>query len=142
MKAITIVTLGVEDLVASSAFYERIGFEKDPTSDESIVWFATGGTMLGLYPWDLLAEDATVRPEGSGFRGVTLSHCLGSREDVDAMYSAALAAGATPIKQPQKVFWGGYSGYFADLDGHLWEVAWNPFRIVDKKGIFTGVAGR
>ena len=139
MKAVTVITLGVEALAASAAFYEGIGFIKDPTSDESIVWFSTGGTMLGLYPWDLLAEDASVRPEGSGFRGVTLSHCLPSKEAVDDMYQSALAAGATPVKPPRMVFWGGYSGYFADLDGHLWELAWNPYRIVDDTGIFTGV---
>ena len=73
------------------------------------------------------AEDATVSPQGSGFRGVTLAHNVSSKEEVDRVMTQAKQAGATIVKPAQDVFWGGYSGYFADPDGHLWEVAWNPF---------------
>ena len=86
-----------------------------------------GGTMLSLYPRDTLAEDITVAPDGSGFPGFTLAHNVGSPELVDATLQEAVSAGATLIKPGQKVFWGGYSGYFADPDGFYWEIAWTPF---------------
>ena len=98
---------------------------KKPYSDE-IAFFDLDGTWLGLYPWDKLAEDATVSLEGSGFRGVTLAHNVKSKEEVNSVISQAIGAGATLVKEAQDVFWGGYSGYFSDLDGHLWEIAWNP----------------
>lgn len=124
---ISMVTLGVGDLQASISFYEKMGFKrKEPLSDE-VAFFDLNGSWLGLYPWDKLAEDAEVSPDGSGFRGVTLAHNLTSKKDVDALMDEAVAAGATMVKKPQDVFWGGYSGYFADLDGHLWEIAFNPF---------------
>lgn len=124
---ISMITLGVEDLQASIVFYEKMGFSrKEPLSDE-IAFFDLNGSWLGLYPWDKLAEDAQVPAEGTGFRGVTLAHNLASKEDVDALMDEAVAAGATMVKKPQEVFWGGYSGYFADPDGHLWEIAFNPF---------------
>ncbi|MBC8206843.1 MAG: VOC family protein [Kiritimatiellaeota bacterium] len=124
---ISMITLGVEDLQASIVFYEKMGFSrKEPVSDE-IAFFDLNGSWLGLYPWGKLAEDAQVPPDGAGFRGVTLAHNLASKEDVDALMDEAVAAGATMVKKPQEVFWGGYSGYFADPDGHLWEIAFNPF---------------
>ncbi len=124
---ISMITLGVEDLQVSIAFYEKLGLSrKEPLSDE-IAFFELNGTWLGLYPWDKLAEDAGVSPDGSGFRGVTLAHNLRSEEEVDALMAAAVAAGAVQVKAPQKAFWGGYSGCFSDPDGYLWEVAHNPF---------------
>jgi hypothetical protein len=129
MKAkIGLITLGVGDLARSLAFYrDGLGWpthEYNPEAD--VVFFALEGTWLALYPRDKLAEDATV-PDGQGFGGITLAHNEPSPEQVDAVYAQAIAAGAKPIKPPQKVFWGGYSGYFADPDGHMWEIAFNPY---------------
>jgi catechol 2,3-dioxygenase-like lactoylglutathione lyase family enzyme len=130
MKAkIAMVTLGVSDIAKSLAFYrDGLGFPTHNYKDgDEMVMFRLEGSWLGLYPRDKLAEDATVPHEGSGFRGVTLAHNVGSKSAVDAVFREALEAGAKSVKTPQDVFWGGYSGYFADPDGHLWEVAWNPF---------------
>ena len=121
------ITLGVRDLKASITFYQQ-GLSlprREPFSDE-IAFFDLDGTWLGLYPWDELAEDAMTSPEGLGFRGVTLAHNVRSKEAVDAQMDEAVRAGATIVKEAQEVFWGGYSGYFSDPDGHLWEIAWNP----------------
>lgn len=123
---LSIVTLGVEDLEVSRKFYHQ-GLGLPIIDDgESIVFLEMGGVQLALYPWDSLAEDAQVPPDGSGFRGVTLAHNVSSGAEVDAVVEEAMSAGASLVKEPQDVFWGGYSGYFADPDGHLWEVAYNP----------------
>jgi hypothetical protein len=124
---ISMISLGVKDLQAAIKFYQQGLWlpRKEPYSDE-IAFFDLNGTWLGLYPWDKLAEDVTVSQEGSGFRGVTLAHNVKSKEEVNAVISQAIGAGATLVKEAQDVFWGGYSGYFSDLDGHLWEIAWNP----------------
>ena len=126
---IGIITLGVRDFARSLAFYrDGLGF---PThnfkDDEGIVFFKLEGSWLALYPRDKLAEDATVPDDGKGFSGITLAHNEPSPEAVDKAFAEAIKAGATAVKQPQKVFWGGYSGYFSDPDGYLWEVAHNPF---------------
>lgn len=133
---ISIVTLGVRDLQRSVAFYrDGLGWPLSTSkSDDDIAFFRTGGIVLALYGHDALAEDATVAPESSGFRGVTLAQNAPSRGAVDAAFAAAEAAGATIIKRPREVFWGGYSGYFADPDGHLWEVAHNPGFPLDEDG--------
>jgi len=130
MKAkISLVTLGVSDLRRSLKFYrDGLGLPAHGYKEgNEVVFFEMEGSWLGLYPKDKLAEDATVSPEGSGFAGITLAHNTGSKEAVDAVFALAVSAGARVVKKPQDVFWGGYSGYFADPDGHLWEVAWNPF---------------
>ena len=121
------VTLGVRDLAAATRFYqEGLGLPRREPFDEEITFFALNGTWLGLYPWDKLAEDAMVPEAGSGFRGTTLAHNLASKEAVDTLMEQVVNAGATLVKRPQDASWGGYSGYFADPDGHLWELAWNP----------------
>lgn len=123
---ISMVTLGVRDLAAAAEFYEKgLGWPR-MESPPSVAFFTLNGTWLGLYGWDDLAEDAEVPPAGSGFRGVALAHNVHSEEEVEAVMKRAEAAGARVVKKAQKVFWGGYSGYFADLDGHLWEIAHNP----------------
>ena len=123
---ISMITLGVKDLKKSIEFYEKsLGLPRMPFDGE-IAFFELNGTWLTLFPNDELAEDAEVPSNGSGFRGVTLSHNLGSKEEVDRQLVEAEKAGATITKPAQEVYWGGYSGYFADPDGHLWEVAWNP----------------
>jgi hypothetical protein len=125
---IGLVTLGVRDLARSLAFYrDGLGWPThDYNPDADVVFFSLEGTWLALYPRDKLAEDAGV-PDGQGFGGITLAHNEPSPERVDAAYAEAITAGARAVKPPQKSFWGGYSGYFADPDGYLWEVAFNPF---------------
>jgi len=123
---ISLITLGVSDLERSVTFYrDGLGLPRRE-GPEGIAFFETGGTWLSLYPRAALAQDATVSPEGAGFPGFALAHNVGSPEEVDRVLEEAVAAGARLLKPGQKVFWGGYSGYFADPDGFLWEVAWNP----------------
>ena len=130
---ISMITLGVSDLSAAIKFYEHgLGFPRMESPPE-VAFFTLNGTWLGLYGRDSLAEDAEVSAEGEGFEGFTLSHNVRSEKEVDDVVSLAVAAGATLVKKPQKVFWGGYSGYFKDLDGHLWEVAHNPLFWVGPK---------
>jgi len=124
---ITFIGLGVRDLEKAIGFYQDgLGLPRMPGPD-GIAFFKMGGTMLSLYPRDKMAEDVTVADDGSGFPGFTIAHNVDSPEAVDATLAEAVAAGATLVKPGQKVFWGGYSGYFADPDGFYWEVAWNPF---------------
>jgi len=121
------ITLGVRDLAAAVTFYEKgLGFPR-LESPPGVAFFTLHGTWLSLYGREALADDAGVPREGSGFESFTLAHNVHSEAEVDAVMAEALAAGATLVKTPQKVFWGGYSGYFKDPDGHLWEVAFNPF---------------
>jgi hypothetical protein len=126
---ISLITLGVRDFARSLAFYrDGLGFPTHNFKDgEDVVFFKLEGSWLALYPRDKLAEDATVPDEGKGFSGITLAHNVASKAEVDAVFAHAIAAGARPVKTPQEVFWGGYSSYFADPDGYLWEVAYNPF---------------
>jgi catechol 2,3-dioxygenase-like lactoylglutathione lyase family enzyme len=123
---ISIITLGVEDLERSYQFYTKLGLPSSKTPEDGIIFFKTGGVCLALYPIQALAED--VNPDFTaakkGFSGVTLAHNTRSREEVDALLELAVSAGATLEKPAQDVFWGGYSGYFSDPDGYLWEVAY------------------
>lgn len=123
---ISLITLGVRDVVASAKFYTALGLPKLDFPSEDAAFFSLRGTWLSLYGREALAEDATVSAEGSGFLGVALAHNVGSEAEVDQLLADAVAAGATLVKPGQRAFWGGYSGYFADPDGHLWEVAHNP----------------
>ncbi|OKI12069.1 VOC family protein [Streptomyces sp. CB03911] len=125
---ISIVTLGVSDLERSAGFYEQLGWRRSAVSSPEIVWFRTADSVLGLFPYEELAADAGVPATGEpSFRGVTLAVNLESPERVDAALKVAVEAGATVVKPPAATSWGGYSGYFEDLDGHLWELAHNPF---------------
>ncbi|MBK7664961.1 MAG: VOC family protein [Candidatus Methylophosphatis roskildensis] len=124
---LSLVTLGVADLARAIAFYrDGLGLPLRPESAGDIAFFGLAGAWLALYPRNALAEDALSAPQGSGFRGFTLAHNLRSEAEVDALLAQACAAGATLVKPAQKTFWGGYSGYFADPDGFLWEIAHNP----------------
>lgn len=131
---ISMITLGVRDLQASIQFYENgLGLPR-LASPPTVAFFNLNGTWLGLFGWEDLAKDAELpSSEGGKFNGFALAHSLESEEQVDAVWGEALKAGATPVKKPQKVFWGGYSGYFKDPDGHLWEIAHNPFMWVGPK---------
>jgi uncharacterized protein len=123
-----LITLGVDNFEKAIDFYERgLGWKKSSASQEDIAFFQLGGIVLGLYPRKLLAKDATVTEKGSGFSGITISYNAKSEQEVDEVLKEVEGLGATIIKPAQKVFWGGYSGYFKDLDGHLIEVAHNPF---------------
>ena len=125
-QRLSIVTLGVSDLARSREFYERLGWRRSMASTEGIVFFQAGGMALALYPRRDLAKDANVAPESQGFGGVTLAYNTRNHDEVDSVLNEAKAAGATVVKPAQEAFWGGYSGYFSDPDGFLWEVAWNP----------------
>ena len=123
---ISMITLGVRDMARAAAFYERgLGLPRMASPPE-VAFFTLNGTWLALFGRDALAQDAGVPAEGGGFAGVALAHNVASEAEVDAVVAQAVAAGARLVKAPRKVSWGGYSGYFADPDGHLWEVAHNP----------------
>jgi catechol 2,3-dioxygenase-like lactoylglutathione lyase family enzyme len=123
---LSFVTLGVADLGRATTFYRDVlGLPQQPSS-EGISFFELGKTWLALYPRELLAADATVPAEGSGFRGFALAHNVRTREQVDELLSHVATHGGRIVKPAKIAEWGGYSGYFADPDGFLWEVAWNP----------------
>lgn len=125
---LTVITLGVTDLAKSTRFYETI-FGISPGSEyEGISLFELPGNWLTLYPVDKLAEDISpqLSPTRSGFSGITLAYNTPSKDEVVAIFEEVKAAGASIVKAPQDTFWGGFSGYFADLDGYYWEVVWGP----------------
>ena len=131
---LSLITLGVTDLDRSTAFYnEGLGWEIAWQADD-VRFFRLATVVLGLYPRDLLAKDANVPAEGSGFGGITLAHNVEDEGMVDTVLEEAKAAGGRIVKPAEKAFWGGYSGYFADPDGHLWEVAHNPAWTFDAAG--------
>jgi uncharacterized protein len=126
---LTVITLGVGDMRASIAFYEALGFKRKmaPTG-EAVAFFETGATVIALFPWDQLAEDATLRekPHPWTFRGMTLAWNCASAEEVDRVLDFAISKGAKLLKPAHKTDYGGYSGYFADPDKHPWEVVVAP----------------
>ena len=122
-----LVTLGVNDLEVSRQFYaETLGW-KPARPQEGVVFFQTGGVVLSLFPREELAKDAMVSSEGNGFAGFSLAYNARSEAEVDEIIADLKSKGVKILKEPQKVFWGGYSSYFADPDGYCWEVAYNPF---------------
>jgi uncharacterized glyoxalase superfamily protein PhnB len=124
---VNIITLGTRDLSKATKFYELgLGFPKMEFEGD-ISFFMLNGSWLSLYQWELLAQDAQIDAASSGFRGITLAHNVENENQVKAILQQAKNAGANIIKQAQKTEWGGFSGYFTDLDGHLWEIAYNPF---------------
>lgn len=132
-QKLNLITLGVADFQKSVDFYEKgLGWKKSAASVEELALFPLGGMVLALHPRTALAEDATVSPNGSGFSGLTISYNAKSEKEVDEVLDKIKNLGATIIKPAQKVYWGGYSGYFKDLDGHLFEVAYNPFWELDE----------
>ncbi|NND74539.1 MAG: VOC family protein [Ilumatobacter sp.] len=126
-QRLSIVTLGVADLAVSTAFYESVGWKKSASSQDTITFFQMEGSVLALYERAALADDAQVPADGDGFRGVTLAIMFPSPAEVDAAYAEWVAAGAAPRVVPHTAFWGGHSSYVADPDGHLWELAYNPY---------------
>jgi uncharacterized glyoxalase superfamily protein PhnB len=129
------VTLGVIEMANMRSFYERLGLVASSASNRNVTFFDANGVVLALFGYHDLAEDAGVKASPvPAFRGVGVAWNGTSEEDVDRIMAHAKVAGATIIKKAQKVFWGGYSGYFADPEGHLWEVAYNPFMPFDAEG--------
>ncbi len=131
-QRLTFVTLGVNDLNKSADFYEnKFGWKRSEMSSENIIFYQLNGIFLALYPRIDLADDATVDSKGNGFKGFTLAYNAQSEKEVDNLISDLRNKGVNIVKEPQKVFWGGYSSYIADPDSNLWEVAYNPFLKMD-----------
>lgn len=137
---ITLITLGVADLPRAVRFYrDGLGWPTTYLEDAPVAFFETSGARLALYPTRELVADISpdVPTVLAGFSGITLAHNARSKSEVDDVIKLAKRAGATIVKPAQDVFWGGYSGYFRDLDGHYWEVAWNPILPLDEKGVMN-----
>ena len=134
-QRLSIITLGVADLKKARKFYcDGLGFKPSSASQEGIVFIQMGGIALALFNHDALAEDATVPPGGGGFRGVTIAYNTRTKAEVDEVMKLAVKSGGRAMRPAAEAFWGGYAGYFADPDGHLWEVAWNPSFKLSKDG--------
>lgn len=130
-----IVTLGVRDFKKSVEFYSKIlGWKPSSNTNDDIAFFQAGGVVLAVYPREKLAEDAMTSPEFSGFSGITLAYNARSEAEVNEIIGDLKSKGVKIVKEPQKVFWGGYSSYFADPDDYHWEVAYNPFFAFDESG--------
>ncbi len=135
-QRVTMITLGVDDPERSARFYADLGWTPAKRGP-AIVFYQLNGLVLGLFGRDALADDQGRAGATLGTGAMTLAQNFRTNEEVDAAYALALNAGATPLKSPQKVFWGGYSGYYADPDGHVWEVAMNPFSPLNEDGSLT-----
>ena len=132
---ISLITLGVADVAKSTAFYERLGFVKSKTaSQESVSFFQAGPLVLALWGRDAQRDDAEAAAVWTGNGGIVVAQNVASEDAVDVMMARAEASGARVLKPAAKTFWGGYDGYFADPDGHVWEIAFNPFWELDEDG--------
>jgi uncharacterized protein len=132
---ISLITLGIRNLRRSVRFYRDVlGWKTEYAEGDPIAFYQLNGLVLGLYGQEALAKDARVSPRGHGFRGITLAHNVRSRRAVDEIFAQLRKRGGTIVKPPEVAEWGGYGGYFADPDGHLWEVAHNPGWKLDKHG--------
>lgn len=134
---VSLITLGVADLKRARTFYEQMGFKASSVGGDEVVFLQAGALALSLFPRESLACDAGVAAEGSGFRSVTLAHNVREQAEVDAVIAEAVRAGGALVKLAEEAPWGGRSGYFADPDGHLWEVAWNPHFPLGEDGALT-----
>jgi catechol 2,3-dioxygenase-like lactoylglutathione lyase family enzyme len=136
-QRLSLVTLGVADLARARAFYvDGLGWRPSGAGNEEVVFIPLGGIVLGLWGREALAAEAHVAL-GSGFGGMALAHNVREKAEVDTVLATAEAAGAAILAPAKEMFWGGYSGYFADPDGHVWEVAWNPFWPIGEDGSVT-----
>ena len=134
---VSMITLGVENVSEATAFYERLGWQRSSASQDAITFIRLNGIVLGLFGRDALAKDAGFDPNGvkkASFSGVTLAYNVRNKQTVDDTLAFAVTCGAKLEKPAQNVLWGGYSGYFSDPDGHVWEVAFNPFAPLDDAG--------
>ncbi|MEK6277297.1 MAG: VOC family protein [Actinomycetota bacterium] len=135
-QRLSLVTLGVADVVRSRAFYEALGWSSNTDPESDVVFFQAGGMIVALWDRAKLAEDSGVKDAG-GWGGVTLAHNLRSPAEVDEVIEQARAAGAGIVREAGETFWGGYSGAFTDPDGHPWEVAHNPRWQIAEDGSVT-----
>lgn len=135
-QRVTLITLGVADLDRARAFYQALGWQPAQVA-EGVVFFQMHGAALALFGREALAADQGRAGASLGTGAMTLAQNFATQAEVDAAFAAALAAGASALKAPEKVFWGGYSGYYADPDGHVWEVAMNPFWPLAEDGSLT-----
>ncbi len=133
-SVVTLITLGVGDLPRARAFYAALGWRESSSSPEEIAFLHGVGPALGLWSRAALAEDSGVAQDVGGWGGITLAHNVGSPDEVDAVLAEAQDAGGTVVRAAVATDWGGYSGVFADPDGHRWEVTHNPFWPLDKDG--------
>ena len=133
-QKLNLITLGVADIERSAEFYEKLGWRRSDKSVEGLVLFPLGGMVLALHPREELAADTTLEYQKSEFSGITISYNAESESEVDEIFARVAELGATIVKPAQKVYWGGYSGYFKDPDGFLFEVAYNPFWELDENG--------
>jgi len=133
MNRVTLITLGVKDLTRACAYYDAIGWIPE-TVLENVAFYDMGGAKFGFFPLDMLAAEQGRPVEDLSNGAMTLAQNFNSRLEVDAQFATALAAGATKVTDPVETAWGGYSGYVADPDGHIWEFAHNPFWTLDEEG--------
>ena len=135
-QRISFITLGVADVARSRQFYEVLGWTALPQSNPTVAFFQCGGIVFALFGREALAEDAKVAAYGEGFSGVALAHNVREKNEVDEVLAEAEAAGGRILRRGEDAFWGGYTGYFADPDNYLWEVAWNPGGFIGEDGSF------
>ncbi|SIQ96002.1 VOC family protein [Pontibacter lucknowensis] len=134
-QRITLITLGVRNLQRSKEFYQNVfGWQPLESSTESVIFFQLNGLQLALFPQESLADDAGLEADGKGFKSFSLAYNVSSEKEVDDLVAELAGKGVRVLKQPEKVFWGGYSSYIADPDDNLWEIAYNPFMKMDEKG--------
>jgi uncharacterized protein len=134
---ISAITLGVNDMAAAQRFYQAMGWTPHPTSQEAVTFYQANGMVLCLFGRDALAQDAHIKDTQAGFGGMTLAYNVRTKDEVAFVLAQAEKTGGKILKPAQDVFWGGHSGYFADPDGHVWEVAHNPFWTVQDNGAVT-----
>ena len=134
-QRLSLITLGARDMNALAAFYEAMGWRRTESPD-GVIAFDMIGQTLGLYPHEKLAEDIGLEPEALGHGAITLAYNVRNKDEVAALLDRAEKAGARILKPAQDVFWGGHHGYFADPEGHIWEIAWNPFSPLRNDGAF------
>lgn len=134
-QRLNIITLGVNNLKDATVFYEeKFGWKKALSSTNNITFFQLNGILLSLYPKEKLAEDVTILEQDDGFKGFTLAFNARSKVEVDQLFLILKQKGVSIVKEPEEVFWGGYSGYVSDLDKNLWEIVFNPFLTLDEEG--------
>jgi len=134
-QRVSLIALGVQDVARATKFYEDLGWQPSKTaSNEHITFFQLGCTTLGLYSLASLSDESGQPLPSDGFGGVTLAYNTRSKEEVDQVLKEAESAGGRIAKPGADAFWGGYVGYFTDLDGHVWEVTWNPFFTIEDNG--------
>lgn len=134
-QRISLITLGVSDLQRAAAFYERVIGWKAEASPSGVVFFDLNGVVFAIWPHDELAKEMGLTTDQvPAYRGYSLAHNVRSEAEVDEIFTRMKNHGAIILKEPHKAFWGGYSGNFADPDGHTWEIAYNPFWTIRKDG--------